>query len=316
MKNKIRIFWGMFAVAFLAGTLFAQEKSVTKLGDILDPNVKAVVLGTGYSFSEGPAADAVGNIYFSDGTNDSIHFYAHGRPVEVFVNDCTDANGMMFNRQGELVAVEGGLRRVVAINTLTKEKRVLVNQIDGKEFNEPNDLTFDLENGFYFTDPYYSHRNQGTTMKEDVYYVSNSGQVSRVSTVCKKPNGIILTADCKTLYVADNGSSNVYRYDVSAPGKLTNETVFVNDASGSDGMTLDEQGNLYVTCSGNGIRVYDKTGKLIGVIGPEQGVPYASNCVFGGPDFSVLYVTSIDKFLGIPMKVKGQLPPNANLIKP
>lgn len=303
-------------LCFLVSSLSAQEKSSISLSDLLEPGVQAVVIGEGYKFSEGPAADAVGNVYFSDGANDTIHFYPYGRPVEVFVDDSIDANGMMFNRIGELVSVEGALRHVVAFDTRTREKRVLVNKIDDVEFNEPNDLTFDLENGFYFTDPYYSHRNQGTTMKEDVYYVSDTGEVTRVSTVCKRPNGIILTADCKTLYVADNGSKEVYRYDVLGPGKLANETVFVSDAPGSDGMTLDETGNLYVTCSGGGIRVYDTTGKLIGVIGKEQGIPYASNCVFGGPDFSVLYVTSIDKFYGIPMKVRGQLPPNAKLIKP
>ena len=305
---------GLFC--FLVPLLSAQEKSSVSFSDILEPGVKATIIGEGYSFSEGPAADAVGNIYFSDGSNDKIHFYPYGRPVEVFVDDCTDANGMMFNRNGELVSVEGSLRHVVAFDTRTKQKRVLVNQIDGVEFNEPNDLTFDLDNGFYFTDPYYQHRKQGATMKEDVYYVSNTGKVSRVSTVCVRPNGTILSADCKTLYVADNGSKKVYRYDVLGPGKLANETVFVNDAPNSDGITLDEMGNLYVTCSGDGIRVYDKTGKPIGIIGKDQGIPYASNCVFGGPNFSILYVTSVDKFYGIPMKVQGLLPPNAKLIKP
>ena len=299
-----------------SGMTVAQEKAAFQLSDLVVPGTKAVVIGTGYGFSEGPAADAVGNIYFSDGANDTIHFYPYGRPVEVFVNDATDANGMMFNRQGELVSVEGAAYRIVAFDTRTKEKRVLAQEIDGTHFNEPNDLTFDLDGGFYFTDPNYRHRKQETVMKEDVYYVAKDGKVTRVSTVCKKPNGILLTADCKTLYVADNGSKEVYKYDVLGPGKLANETVFIDDARGSDGMTLDAEGNLYVTCSGDGIRIYDKTGKFIGVLDKTFGVPYASNCVFGGPDFSVLYITSIDKFLGIPMRVKGMRPPSADLIKP
>ena len=287
-----------------------------QLSDLVEPDAKAVVLGTGYGFNEGPAADAVGNIYFSDGTKNTIHFYAYGRPVEVFVNDSTDANGMMFNRKGNLVSVEGAAYRIVEFDMRTKEKRVLASEIDGMHFNEPNDLTIDFENGFYFTDPNYKHRGQETVMKEDVYYVSKDGKVSRVSTVCKKPNGILLTADCKTLYVGDNGSSNIYKYDVTGPGQLANESVFINDARGSDGMTLDARGNLYVACSGGGIRIYDKSGAFLGKIDADYGIPYASNCVFGGPDFSILYVTSIDKFLGIPMKVQGQLPPCAGINVP
>ncbi len=312
-KNVTAMILGLF---LLTGTVLGQEKAAFQLSDLVSPEAKAVVLGTGYGFCEGPAADAVGNIYFSDGMKNSIHFYAYGRPVEIFVGNSLDANGMMFNRDGKLVSVEGAAYRIVEFDMRTKKKRVLANKIDGTHFNEPNDLAIDFENGFYFTDPNYGHRGQKTVMKEDVYYVSKDGEVTRVSTVCKKPNGALLTADCKTLFIGDNGGTNIYKYDVLGPGKLANETVFVNDAGGSDGMTLDAEGNLYVTCGGNGIRIYDKTGKHIGNLDAAYGIPYASNCVFGGPDFSILYVTSRDKFLGIPMNVKGMLPPCAGIKAP
>ncbi|MDR1492665.1 MAG: SMP-30/gluconolactonase/LRE family protein [Planctomycetaceae bacterium] len=311
------LFCGILPVALLlAATLSAQEKAEYSLSDLIDPTTSATVLGVGYGFCEGPAADAVGNVYFSDGAKDSIHFYAYGQNVEVFVNDSTDANGMTFNRNGELVSVEGAAYRIVAFNTRTKEKRVLASEIDGKHFNEPNDLAIDFENGFYFTDPNYGHRKQPTNMKEDVYYVSKDGKTTRVSTVCVRPNGILLTADCKTLYVGDNGSTKIYKYDVTAPGQLAKETAFINDAPGSDGMTLDANGNLYIACGGGGVKIYDKTGKFIGALDKNYGVLYASNCVFGGPNFSILYITSRDKFLGIPLKVKGILPPPAGIQTP
>jgi len=306
----------IMSLFLFAGAVSAQDKAAFQLSDLVEPGDKAVVLGTGYGFSEGPAADAVGNIYFSDGQNDSIHFYAYGRPVEIFVNDSLDANGMMFNRNGNLVSVEGAAFRIVEFNMKTKEKRILAQGIDGKRFNEPNDLAIDFENGFYFSDPNYRHRGQETSMKEDVYYVSKDGVVTRVSTVCKTPNGVLLSADCKTLYVGDNGGTNIYKYDVLGPGKLANERIFVNDAPGSDGMTLDAEGNLYITCGGRGVKIYDKSGKHIGTLDEQYGVPYASNCVFGGPNFSILYITSRDKFLGIPMKVQGQLPPCAGIRVP
>jgi len=316
-KSFALMFLGLF---LFAGVVTAQQslpiETTFQLSDLVEPEAKAAVLGTGYGFSEGPAADAVGNIYFSDGVKDTIHFYAYGRQVEVFVDDSLDANGMMFNRNGNLVSVEGAAFRIVEFDMRTKEKRVLAKEIDDTRFNEPNDLTIDFENGFYFTDPNYRHRGQETVMKEDVYYVSKDGEVTRVSTVCKKPNGILLTADCKTLYLADNGGTNIYKYDVLGPGKLANETVFINDCSGSDGMTLDAEGNLYIACGGRGVQIYDKNGKFIGALGTDYGIAYSSNCVFGGPDFSILYVTANDKFLGIPMKVKGMLPPCAGIRVP
>jgi gluconolactonase len=276
------------------------------LEEIVTPGTELEVLGTGYGFCEGPAADAQGNIYFSDGRKDSIHFYELGRPVRLFVDDSTDANGMMLNSQGELYVCEGAAHRVVAFDVKTKQKRVLASQVDGIQFNEPNDLAIDHQNGFYFTDPNYQHRGQETVMKEDTYYCSPEGQLTRVSTVCVKPNGVLLSPDEKTLYLADSRGEVIYRYDVVGPGKLANETLWIEGlAAHPDGMTLDEQGNLYVCCGRAGLKVYSSRRKPVGVI----EVPYASNCCFGGRDFTTLFITSSDKFLGIGMKVRGIRPP-------
>ncbi|MGL6196691.1 MAG: SMP-30/gluconolactonase/LRE family protein [Thermoguttaceae bacterium] len=279
----------------------------TPLDKIVSPETRAEVLGTGYGFCEGPAVDAVGNIYFSDGTKDTIHFYPYGQDVQVFVPDSFDANGMMFHpSNGELCVCEGAAFHVVAINTKTKKKRTLTpEKFEDLRFNEPNDLTFDKDGGFYFTDPNYKHRGQDTVRKEDVYYVSKTGEASRVSTICKQPNGIILTNDNKTLYVADCAGKVIYRYDVTEPGKLINEKLWIDLGAHPDGMTLDSAGNLYVACGGDGVKIYDPHGKIIGTIGKDYGVDYASNCVFGGPDFSVLYITAADKFLGIQTKANA-----------
>ncbi|MGQ9605059.1 MAG: SMP-30/gluconolactonase/LRE family protein [Thermogutta sp.] len=309
MKNTV------FTMTMLTITLLAWQLSAaslllsadrpTSVDGIVPPGTEPQILGEGYGFCEGPAADAEGNVYFSDGKNDSIYVYRTGRGVELFVNDSTDANGMMFDAEGRLLVCEGAAFRVVAFDVKTKEKKILATQIDGARFNEPNDLTIDRTGGFYFTDPNYRHRGQETVMKEDVYYVDRDGRVRRVSQVCVKPNGILLTPDERTLYLADNGTGIIYRYRVSSPGKLTDETKWI-DLGGPrpDGMTLDEFGNLYIACGGAGIKVYSAEGESLGTI----RVPYASNCVFGGPDFSTLYVTSRDKFLGIPTRVRG-VPP-------
>lgn len=300
------MFCKLLGAVSLSSLLFtAVPVSAATLDDLVDPNAQPAVLGTGYGFCEGPAADAEGNCYFSDGKKDSIHFYKLGQPVTVFAPDSTDANGMMFSPAGELYACEGAAYRVVAFNVNTKAKRVLCSEIDGQHFNEPNDLTVDRQGGFYFTDPNYRHRGQETVMKEDAYYCSPAGEVTRVSTVCQKPNGILLSADEKTLYLADNAGRCLYKYDVVAPGKLAGETKWIDLGAGPDGMTLDSEGNLYIALGRAGIKVYSPQGELIGAL---PNVEHASNCTFGGKDFKTLFITSRDKFLGLPMKVTGLKP--------
>ena len=138
----------------------------------------------------------------------------------------------MFNAQGELYVCEGAAYRIVAYDVRTKAKRVLCSQIDGQHFNEPNDLAIDFHNGFYFSDPNYQHHGQPTVMKQDVYYCSAEGQVTRVSTVCHKPNGVLLSADDRTLYVADARGQVIYRYDVAGPGKLGQRTAVDRQTGG------------------------------------------------------------------------------------
>ncbi len=278
-----------------------------RLEDIISPGTEFQVLGTGYRFTEGPASDAAGNVYFSDGQNDSIHFYEIGRPITLFVGNSTDANGMMFNHTGELLVCEGAAYRIVAFDVQSKQKRVLASEIDGIRFNEPNDLTVDEVDGFYFSDPNYGHRGQPTVMKEDVYYCSPEGRISRVSTVCVKPNGLILSPDGMILYLADNRGERIYQYDVTGPGRLTNERAWTEPGARPDGMTLDLTGNLYVGCGSAGVKVYSPSAEYIGTI----SVPYASNLVFGGTDFKTLFITSRDKFLSVETKVEGIRPPPA-----
>ena len=293
--------WGMLFL--LAVAVQATAAGEMTLDDIVAPGTEPIVLGTGYGCSEGPAADARGNIYFSDGQNDSIHFYELGQPVRLFVDDSTDANGMMFNRRGELYVCEGAAYRIVAFDVETKEKRVLAENFEGLRFNEPNDLAIDATGGFYFTDPNYRHRGQETVRKEDTYYVSADGEITRVSTVCEKPNGVLLTPDDKVLYLADNRTRQIYRYDVLGPGELANETLWLELDGHPDGMTLDEHGNLYIGCNKAGIEIYSPEGRKIGTL-PIT----ASNLCFGGEDFSTLYITSWDKFLALPTQVRGVAP--------
>jgi gluconolactonase len=274
------------------------------LDDIVAADMRPEVLGDGYGFTEGPTADRQGNVYFSDGWNDSIYYWEAGRPIVRFVADSTDAVGMMFNARGELYVCEGAAYRVVAYDVSTKAKRVLCNQIDRQHFNEPNDLAIDFWGGFYFSDPNYQHHGQATVMKQDVYYCSADGLVTRVSTVCFKPNGVRLSANDKTLYVADARGQRIYRYDVTGPGHLANERIWIDRLEANpDGLTLDEHENLYVCCGKAGLKIFDRLGEPVGRIDV-----HAANCCFGGRDFRTLCIASADKFLGIRTNVVGMKP--------
>ena len=254
------------------------------LDEIILPGTEPEVLGAGYGFTEGPAADAEGNVYFSDGKHDSIYYWQVGRPPVLFTDQSPDAIGMMLNARGDLYVCEGAAYRIVAFDTRTKAKRVLCSEIDGQHFNEPNDLAIDFRNGFYFSDPNYQHHGQPTVMKQDVYYCSAEGVVTRVSTVCYKPNGVLLSADDQTLYVADaRGQGHLpLRRGRAGP---TGQRAAVDRQAGAnpDGLTLDEHENLYICCGKAGLKIYDRQGQPVGRIDV-----HAANCCFGGRDFRTL----------------------------
>jgi len=274
------------------------------LDEIFGPQPRPEVLGEGFGFTEGPAADAAGNVYFSDGRNDSIHCYRPGRGIELFVDDSTDANGMMFNRRGELYVCEGAAGRVVAFDLATKEKRILCSEFEGLPFNEPNDLAVDRTDGFYFSDPNYQHHGQPTVRKQDVYYCSAAGEVSRVSTVCFKPNGVLLSEDGSTLYVADARGQRIFRYRVVAPGRLADETLWIDHLGANpDGLTLDEHDNLYICCGKAGLKVFDRAADYLGRIDV-----HAANTCFGAPDWRTLFIASAERFVALRTKVTGIRP--------
>jgi gluconolactonase len=199
---------------------------------------------------------------------------------------------------------EGAAYGIAAYDVQTKARRVLCGEIDGQHFNEPNDLAIDSGGGFYFSDPNYQHHGQPTVMKQDVYYCSAEGRVARVSTVCHKPNGVLLSGDDRTLYVADARGQRIYRYDVQGPGRLANQRIWIDGLGANpDGMTLDEHDNLYICCGKAGLKIFDRAGQPIGRIDV-----HAANCCFGGSDFRLLCIASADKFLGVRMRVVGLRP--------
>lgn len=286
-------------------------------------------------FTEGPAYHADGSVFFTDIANNRImRLNAGAADADVFLRPSGRANGLMFDRDGNLIACEGnergglGGRRIVRVNVSTKERTVIADRFEGKRFNSPNDLCIDNKGRIYFTDPYYGpDRDQLELDVEGVYRVDANGKnLVRVlgPNLIARPNGIAISKDQRTLFVVDNHPlkplRKLFAFDLNADGLPTGKRREFHDfgaGRGGDGMCIDSQDNIYVTAGANrlypnqnvdnpaGVYVFSKNGKALGRIPvPEDMV---TNCCFGGPDLKSLYVTAGKTLWKIQCKVPGRV---------
>jgi len=264
---------------------------------------KVEKLADGFQFTEGPAVDGDGNVYFTDQPNDRIHKWSTDGKLSTFLEPCGRSNGLCFDKDGKLWACADEKNELWKIDVKTKEKTVVVKDYGGKLLNGPNDVWVRPDGGAYFTDPFYKRpywkRGPEEQDKKGLYHVSPEGKVSRVDDDFGQPNGLVGTPDGKTLYVADIGRSKTFAYDIQADGTLKNRREFCS--MGSDGMTLDADGNVYLT--GRGVIVFDKAGKKLTTIEvPER---WTANVCFGGKDMQTLFITASKGLYAVKMKVKG-----------
>lgn len=260
---------------------------------------KVKKLAGGFKFTEGPARDKEGNIFFSDIPNNRIHKWSLAGKLTIFREKSGGANGLFFDRQGNLLACEGGSRRVTSVTSRGKVT-LLADSFAGKKLNSPNDLWIDSGGGVYITDPRYGNQEGLEQGGFHVYYLPRpGGKLARVIDDLSKPNGIIGTADGKLLYVADPGAGKTYVYRITAPGQLGKRRQIAPE--GSDGMTLDERGNLYLTRGG--VAVYNPQGRKLTTIKVPEG---PANVCFGGRDRQTLFITARTGLYSVRMAVKGQ----------
>ena len=258
-------------------------------------------VATGYQFTEGPAADRDGDIWFTDIPNSTIIRFDTSKQKAVVEHEDTEgANGLMFDRKNRLVACAGGRREVVRYDH-DGSQTILAKNFGKKRFNSPNDLVLDGKGGFYFTDPAYFNTDDRDIEVEGVYYVDREEQIIRVIDDMKRPNGLILSPDGRTLYVSDIGAKIIYAYHVNTDGTLADNRHFADADGGADGMTVDEKGNLYAACS-SGIQIWDPKGNEL----PTITVPdRPANCAFGGPNHRTLYITARRSLYRIKLNVTG-----------
>jgi gluconolactonase len=293
--------------------------------------------------TEGPAVAPDGSIYFSDipmgpDKGKIMRFDPKTGKTEVFAEDSFKSNGLKFDRAGDLVACEGadeGGRGIGKWNIKTKQHTVIVDRFMGKRFNAPNDLCIDSKGRIYFSDPKYVGAEPRELEARAVYRVNPDGGVIEATRNVEKPNGVCLSPDEKTLYVADNnnnaddisvtpkpapGAMKVYAFPLDDHGLPKGERKTLVDFGaepGCDGLTVDALGHIYITArtpKRPGVLVIDPTGKEVAFLptGPVQPLDVAepvglpSNVTFGlGEDAHTLYITVGLSLYRVKVKAKG-----------
>jgi len=268
--------------------------------NVLDPAKDWELVSQGHKFTEGPAVDTEGNVFFSDIPNNRIHRIALDGKVTVFKEDSGGANGLMFGPDGRLYACQNGRKRIVAWSRDGKES-VLAEDV------QSNDLAVNSRGEIYFTDP----------SNKRVWFIDARGVKRVVHEGIALPNGVRLSPDQSFLTVTDTAGRWVWSFLIEPGGSLANGVPFhrleIPDEvesgllrSGADGMTVDNEGFLYVATK-LGIQICDPAGKTVGILRkPQTADP--SNVVFGGADLQTLYVTSGDKVFRRSIRRKGVLP--------
>jgi gluconolactonase len=295
---KLQLILLIFLICILPVT--GQEDGLAK---IIKPGAQVEKLADGFQFTEGPAADARGNVYFTDQPNDRIMVWDIKTGLSVFMQPSGRSNGLFFDKEGNLWSCADNKNELWKISP-DKRVEIITGSFNGKLFNGPNDLWISPKGDVYFTDPYYQRPWwEHKSMQQDeqaVYFLKRDHKtVVRVAYDLQQPNGIVGTPDGKTLYVADIRGNKTWSFSINPDGTLTDKKLFCE--MGSDGMTIDRKGNLYLT--GKGVTVFDKTGKRIGNIPVPEN--WSANVCFGGKNRKSLYITASKGLYRIPTLTKG-----------
>jgi len=293
--NKAQI-WLTFSLVILNASVMAQSSVVAK-------ESVPVLVSSEFLFTEGPAVDAEGNVYFTDQPNDKIMKWSTDGSLSVFMEGTGRSNGLFMDKNGNLFAC-ADLNNQLWMIDKSKNVTVLVKDFEGKKLNGPNDLWIDPQGGIYFTDPFYKRdywtRTEKEIEEENVYYLpADRKKLTIAASGLMQPNGIIGTPDGKKLYVADIKGRKTYSFVIQKDGTLTDKKLFAD--MGSDGMTVDSKGNVYLT--GKGVTVFNSKGEKIETIAIDA--PWTANVCFGGKDRKTLFVTASKSVFTVKMKVKG-----------
>lgn len=287
------------AVGFTSNTAVGQGG-----GQVVAAGAELKLVSADYKFTEGPAVDRDGNIYFTDQPNDRIMRWDTNGDITEWLKPAGRSNGLFFEKDGNLIACADGKNELWRIRP-DKTHEVLLTGYDSKLLNGPNDVWVVGDGSMYFTDPFYKRPywerdDPESQLPKRVYRLSSNGQVTVAAEDFKQPNGIVGDAAKRLLFVADIGDNKTYRFEIAEDGQLKNRRLFCE--MGSDGMTLDQAGNLYLTGKA-GVTVFNAEGKQVEVISVPEN--WTANVCFGGKDRKTLFITASDSVYTIEMQTAG-----------
>lgn len=291
-----------FIMVLMSVACFAQSSSAdtVRTGALIR-------LDHSFAFTEGPVSDRAGHLYFTDQPNNAIWKYTTDGKMELFMQPAGRANGMYIDDKGALVVCADLYNQIWRIDLETKKVDTLVTDYGGRLLNGPNDLWVDALGGIYFTDPYYQRsywsRERPEQPRASVYYLPRGASKAVIVTdQLVKPNGIVGSADGMFLYVSDIEGKKIYRFTITQPGELSEAKVVLHHVA--DGITTDQNGNLYL--SGNGVTILNPEGRIINYIPVEE--PWVSNLSFGGKNHDILFITASKHLYKIQTDQKGCTP--------
>lgn len=299
-----------FLFSFLQ-PVFGQNLEIKDqaLLDLIAKDAKVKKLADGFRFTEGPVWNKeAGYLLFSDIPANTIHKWQPEGQVTIFRQPSNNANGLTYDGQGNLLMAEHGGRKIARLNP-DGQYEGWVEDYKGTRLNSPNDLIVDSKGTIYFTDPPYGLPNDATdTLGFNGVYQYRNGKVTLITKELDRPNGLALSPDERTLYVANSGTPKKYmKFPVNKGGKVGKGSLFF-DASGlsgagnPDGIKVDLKGNVFATGPG-GVLVLTPDGSLLGTIRfPET----PSNLAFGGPEGQTLFVTARTGLYAVELKVSGK----------
>lgn len=289
---KAKLFTALICLSLVSPLLVAQDSGLVASG------AEVIEVRADFLFLEGPVSADDGSLFFTDIDNNRIYKHVPDGEFTVAREPSNNANGLTLDLNGDLLICEQNAQRITSMDA-DGNISVVVDSYNGKPFNSTNDLWVHPNGSIYFTDPWYRFPQSGPSQPgEYVYRISaDRNSVEPVILDIPKPNGIVGTEDGRTLYVASTETRKIYRLDINADGSLANRTEFADQ--GSDGMTMDQQGNVYLTWTG-GVSIRNPQGEQIEFIATPQ---MPANVGFGGVDGKTLYMTARTGLYSIRMNV-------------
>lgn len=307
------------------GEIFREDPAINEL---IPDDAVIEILAEGFGWSEGPVWIKNENyVLFTDVPKNSIYKWKENEGLTLFLRPSGFAlgdnhpggdigsNGLFVNPlNDQLVLCDHGNRCLTELNQKNWSKKIIIDSFKGKKFNSPNDVVISSRGDFYFTDPPYGLTSPNYPEKEidfsGVYHMTPAGDIELITKELDYPNGIGLSPDEKTLYVSNSGKKRIWMaFDIAENGSASNGHIFYDatgfdkhgKGGGSDGMAVDEKGNIWATGPG-GVMIFSPEGKYLGSV--DTGTLVA-NCKFGGKDGNELYIAAHNYLCRIKVNVRG-----------